>query len=145
MKTNKKQPQKANETSFKPGNKEAEKWTKEVAESFLLQALELSKNEITLTNICNTLGVYTFVFDYLVNKFADFAPIKKEILTQIENNTYQRALNSEINATVAIFGLKNNHGWKDKTEVEQTTKVSYMNKPPLEFFETEPDAETEAD
>jgi hypothetical protein len=135
------QPQKANETSFKPGNKEAEKWTKDIAESFLLQALELSKTEITLTNIANTLDTYPDVFEFIVNKFPDFRTIKSRIEKHIENNTYQKALHSEINATVAIFGLKNNHGWKDKTEVEQTTKVSYMNKPPLEFF----DSETETD
>lgn len=33
---------------------------------------------------------------------------------------------NKMNSTGAIFNLKNNYGWRDKTEVEQSGKVNYV-------------------
>ncbi len=105
----------------KKGNKYNERWTIEASTELFDKALTLAKDgAITLTDIANELDVYTDVFEYICNKHKDFSPIKKRILSQIENNTYKGALNGDYIPSVAIFGLKNNHGWKDKTEVEQT-------------------------
>jgi hypothetical protein len=41
----------------------------------------------------------------------------------VENWVEEKSLTGDINATTAIFNLKNNFGWKDKTEVE-TNDVS---------------------
>jgi hypothetical protein len=32
-------------------------------------------------------------------------------------------MNNKLNNTAVIFHLKNNYNWKDKTEVDQTTKL----------------------
>ena len=107
---------KKNETSFKAKNKAAEKWTKTETELFFNKAYESSKTAITLTDISNSFDLYTSVFDYLVKKYPVFESLKKEILKNIENNTYKGALNNRYNSTIAIFGLKNNHNWSDKKE-----------------------------
>ena len=111
---------KKNKTSFKEGNKASEKWTLSEVTILFDKAMDLSKNAITLTDIANELDLYPNVFDYLVEKYPDFISYKKTILKQIENNTYKGALNGDYTPSIAIFGLKNNHGWKDKSEVEQT-------------------------
>ena len=41
----------------------------------------------------------------------------------VENWVEEKSLTGDINATTAIFNLKNNFGWKDKTEVETTDKT----------------------
>lgn len=106
------------------GNKYNEKWTIKASQELFDKALELAKGgAITLTDIANELDVYTDVFEYICNKHEDFRPVKKRILSQIENNTYKGALNGDYIPSVAIFGLKNNHGWKDKQEITQDINV----------------------
>ena len=41
--------------------------------------------------------------------------------TVIEADKNEKALCGKYNATVAIFDLKNNHGWKDQTHTDVTT------------------------
>ena len=50
-----------------------------------------------------------------------FGTIKKAKL-KIQKNKVERGLDGDSNPAVSIFDLKNNHGYKDKTEVEQTNK-----------------------
>jgi len=45
----------------------------------------------------------------------------KRIKQIFENKINSGALKGKLNATMAIFNLKNNYGYTDKTEVEQTT------------------------
>lgn len=103
------------------GNKYNERWTIEASEEVFNKALELARGgAVTLTDIAIELDLYPNVFDYICEKHKVFISKKNILLRYIENNTYKGALNGEYVPSVAIFGLKNNHGWKDKTEVEQT-------------------------
>lgn len=130
------EPNKANVTSYKVGDKAAETWTLEVAESFMLQALELSKNDITLTNIANKLDVYTHVFDYVCEKYPNFTSIKKQIMKNLENNIFTGAISKDgYTPSVAIFGLKHNYGWRESSNIDVTTNGESINKPPIKFIE----------
>jgi hypothetical protein len=58
-------------------------------------------------------------------KFKDksrFSDTIKKIDEELENRLFKFALVNKVNATMAIFSLKNNFGWKDKTETELTGK-----------------------
>jgi hypothetical protein len=119
-------------------NNLAEKWTFAAAEAFFQQALIDSEEAITLNDVARAQNQYYEIFEYLCEKFPVFLTIKKQILRNIESNTYKGALNQTYVASVAIFGLKNNHGWADKSQVDVTTKGAALGKNPLEFFESEP-------
>lgn len=52
----------------------------------------------------------------------------KKIKGILESRVNVGALKSKLNATIAIFNLKNNYGWKDKTEMDLTTNGKDINK-----------------
>ena len=115
---------KKNKTSYtskrQKGNKNAETWTEKETEIFFNKSLELSKrNDIYfIGTIAKELETYRQVYDYLVQKFPVFNSIKKDIDSNIENNLFLAGLtDKDISTPLAIFGLKNSHNWKDKTEV----------------------------
>jgi phage-related protein len=54
----------------------------------------------------------------------EFFDTIKRAKVKCENWVEEGALMNRINATSAIFNLKNNYGWKDKTEVEQKTDIT---------------------
>jgi len=53
-------------------------------------------------------------------KDAVFTHTVKKAKMKIENWIEKKSLNGVLNPTVSIFNLKNNFGWKDRTEVETT-------------------------
>ncbi len=55
-------------------------------------------------------------------KDKEFSDTIKRIEAELENRLYKYALMNKVNATIAIFSLKNNYGWKDKHETELTGK-----------------------
>jgi hypothetical protein len=57
----------------------------------------------------------------------DFLDTIKKAKTKIENYVEEMSLNGLLNPTVSIFNLKNNFGWKDKTEVETKASVTISN------------------
>lgn len=46
----------------------------------------------------------------------------KKIKELFENRINKGALTGKLNPTMTIFNLKNNYGWKDKTDIDHTTK-----------------------
>lgn len=99
-------------------------WTYEEAEKFLIESLDYSKTGIlTFVEISNKFNQYTAIFDYLTNKFENLKSIKEEIKKQLENNIVVGAMQQKYNATFSIFNLKNNYGWKDKSEVDSNVKL----------------------
>ena len=115
---------KKNKTSYtsksQKGNKNAELWTKKETELFFNESLEISeKTDIYfIGTIAKELKTYRQVYEYLVNKFPVFNSVKDKIDSNIENNLFlARLTDKDISTPLAIFGLKNSHNWKDKTEV----------------------------
>jgi hypothetical protein len=57
----------------------------------------------------------------------EFFPAIKRALSKCEAAIEQRAMLGGLNATMAIFSLKNNYGWVDKTETDVTTNGENLN------------------
>lgn len=53
----------------------------------------------------------------------EFVDTIKAAKAVCENHAEEGAMMNELNATMAIFSLKNNYKWKDKTEIEQTNRT----------------------
>lgn len=49
----------------------------------------------------------------------------KKIGEICESRLYTKALKGDYNPTLTIFGLKNNHGWKDRHEHDHTSRRAY--------------------
>ena len=62
----------------------------------------------------------------LVNyeKREEFFDTIKRIKLKVENYAEKLLLSGKGNATGVIFSMKNNYGWKDKTEVENTVSIT---------------------
>jgi hypothetical protein len=77
----------------------------------------------TISGLCLALNIEstTTLTDYENDPmFSSTVKMAKKI---VENWVEEKSLTGDINATTAIFNLKNNFGWKDKSEVE-TNDVS---------------------
>ncbi|MGD1843297.1 MAG: terminase small subunit [Thermonemataceae bacterium] len=110
---------------FQEGNDASLRWTKEKAEEFLTNSLDKLVNNKKIRYIGSLaveMNEYRELYSYLLDKFPEFHTIKNKIDAIIEARLYEDGLKGDANATLVIFGLKNNHGWKDKTEHEVTKK-----------------------
>ncbi len=89
-------------------------------------------------------GEYEDLVLYLEKKYPeqDFRTLKKarEI---VKNRLVNQGLDGEANTAMAIFVLKNNHGFRDKIETENTNKNENYNHevPVIKFVDTELDNE----
>lgn len=54
----------------------------------------------------------------------DFVDTIKKAKNKIENYVEEHSMTGELNPTVCIFNLKNNFGWKDKTEVDSNVNAN---------------------
>ena len=104
------------------GNTNAEKWTRYTVLE-MLKKIEAEAKKPTCAWLGSALvkvGLYKQVWAYWKDIFKDdkivFEPIKK--IEQIfEDRLFEKALKGEYNQTMAIFGLKNNHEWRDRKEL----------------------------
>ena len=94
-----------------------------------LKTLKNDKEIMFIGSLAVKQSTYREIYAYLLNKFTDveFHTIKKEIDSIIETRLFNSALNNDVNPAVAIFGLKNNHKWKDKFEFDGKTKNENIN------------------
>jgi len=67
------------------------------------------------------------LLDYQENKGDEFSYTIKRAKLKCENWVEEGALMNKVNPTSAIFNLKNNYGWKDKTEQELDHKGLNIN------------------
>ena len=116
-------------------NKNAEKWTQELATKFFEDALELSKNKDYdfIGEIARDLGQYIDLFDHLISRFPELKIIKKKILSNCEANCYSNGKTGNIVPSLAIMNLKSNHKWTDR--IDTTTQGESTNKPDKLSFE----------
>lgn len=103
------------------GNTNAEKWTRAIVlkevEAILVEAKKPSC--LWIGSAMAKRELYRDIWAYWKEKFKDdkvvFRTIKR--VDQIfENRLFEKAAKGDVNTTIAIFGLKNNHNWRDKTE-----------------------------
>lgn len=80
-----------------------------------------TKRPKTLSWLC----IYLWISkDYISekSKSEDYSETIKQIRNIVENDVEEWILTSKYNPTAWIFNLKNNFGWKDKTEVDQNVR-----------------------
>lgn len=111
-------------------NKFAEKWKLEDAQELFTKGLYILEQDPSIAfigELAVELNTYRELFSYLANKFNDDDMIfntNKKIHTIIENRLFKLGLTNVNNPTLTIFGLKNNHNWKDKTESDVTQSTT---------------------
>ena len=113
----------------KKGNKYAEKWTKEIVLKELKQMLDYlfsasGETTVFLCELLSSFDLYAQIWSDWKNKFKDSEEVSeaiKRIETVLEARLAKGALTGKYVASVAIFSLKNNHGWTDKSEVDVTS------------------------
>jgi hypothetical protein len=109
------------------GNKNNEKYDYQTAKKFFEDSLELLNNDpsiLYIGTLAVRMGIYRQLYDYLLDRFIDLDTIKKRIDTILESRVVERTMNNEVNATFSIFMMKNNHGWSDKHEVDNTHNIN---------------------
>lgn len=113
----------------KKGNKYAEKWTKNEVMKMINAVYVYSQNNSTfyLNTALRQFELYADIWRHWKQRFEeDFEVIRaiKRVEDLIQENLYNGALVNRFNPTMAIFGLKNNWGWKDKIEqnIDHTTQ-----------------------
>ena len=116
--------------SYNKGNKFAQKWTEETVLNKLNEVLTYCKNNPKNYHLGYALiecDVYPEWWAYIANTFEDNDNVFKAI-KKVEVLLEQRIINSTLtgdikSAAMAIFYLKNKHGYKDKQEVDQTNRT----------------------
>jgi hypothetical protein len=97
------------------------KWTEkksmDLAEE-LIQWLQISENIWINTFLIQKKGLYPQLISELGEKYPQFSEAIKSAKALQEGKVVKNALQNEYNSTMSIFLLKNNFGWKDKTEQE---------------------------
>lgn len=104
------------------GNKAAQVWTVESANAFIkkIHAYVVENEDCrSMATACANNDSYETVINYLERlefaKDIDFKPIKK-CHQLFKSRLMEQGLENKVNATMAIFILKNNHGMSDKVE-----------------------------
>lgn len=128
------------DTQFKLGNKAAEKWTLE-------DAMKIGEDLISWMKAKNEYGedngnifyedflilendYYEELISYLCKKFDPFLKLIKKAKKIQELKLVKYGVADRLQAAMTIFVLKNNHGYKDKSEVETTIKTKLLELPP---------------
>jgi len=111
----------------KKGNKTAEKWTRQNTLKILDEILENVKHDkiFYLGVALAQIDLYSELWSFWINKFKgddDVFQAIKRVEAQIESNLLLQAGTNKINATIAIFVLKNKYKWSDKQEIDHTSK-----------------------
>ena len=112
--------------STKKGDKIAEKWDKPTVLEKLGCIFESAENTYAIRTALIANGLYHEWWSYITNKFKkdkDIFNTIKAIEDKIESNIIERTMSGDAKSTaMAIFLLKNKFGYKDKQEVDHTTK-----------------------
>lgn len=103
-----------------PKNNNAEKWTEEKALELgnkLIEWMRSQPQNIWFQDFLYIQNDYEYnILHYLSEKFDSFSTLKKKA-DAIQEFKMQRYANSKyINPTIAVFNLKNKHGWTDRRE-----------------------------
>ncbi|RAJ24985.1 terminase small subunit [Pedobacter cryoconitis] len=110
----------------KRGNNYAEKWNKTTVIKALNKIyFHVEDNKVVYLAISLVDSeLYPDIWQYWTTKFKDDDEVIraiKRIEAKIEANLLSQALTNKVNATVAIFVLKNKYKWSDKQEIDHTT------------------------
>ena len=115
----------------KKGNRYAEKWTVETVTAKLAEMEDYVKNSdcVYLGSLLVKFGLYKDIWAYWKKVFSDNDEVfraTKRIEEIFEVRLFEGALTGKFTASVAIFGLKNNHNWKDKQEIQGQVHIVWQ-------------------
>ncbi len=101
------------------GNNNAEKWTEKEAKKLVDRVYKYVQDTpdcVFIGEPLAELGYYRTLWNYLETKF-DFDTIKN-ITAILESRLVKLGISGGSNATMTIFTLKNNYGWRDEKSIE---------------------------
>jgi hypothetical protein len=101
-------------------------WTDERIQAEADALLEWMKDDISrlwFKDFAIERGHQPNLYGKLAKRHAGFRSSIKKAKAIQESRTFQGALRGELNTILAIFGLKNNHGWRDTQHTENKTDV----------------------
>jgi hypothetical protein len=113
-----------NITSFKVGNKAAEKWTEEEAVNSFELALELTlkdKDILCVQDAFFAIPMRPTTAHYLMDKFPVLEDIKKDINDRVISRVNKGALEGDYNPTAGIWRMKQ-LGERDERHIDQTVE-----------------------
>jgi len=126
-------------TSFKKGNKVAEKWTLDevmkLGNDLINWMKAKDENDNDKGNIfyedflCIENDYYEELISYLCDKFEPFLKLIKKAKKIQELKLIKFGIADRLQPTMTIFVLKNHHNYKDKSEIEQTVKATILELP----------------
>ncbi len=115
---------------FEKGNKDAEKWTEEIALKLGNELIDWMKaknkegedkgNIFFEDFLCIENDLYEELISYLCDKFPMFLKLIKKAKKIQELKLIKFGIADRLQPTMTIFVLKNHHNYKDKTENETT-------------------------
>lgn len=116
----------------KEGNTNAEKWTTETAAEFIEKVHQYNIENTDNYHLGKAIiesGGYVELWSYLTDKFKE-DKIVFQAINKAEQFLEARIINNTVSgegksAAMAIFYLKNKHGYKDKSETEHSGSLSF--------------------
>src|SRR5690606_28163159 len=123
-----------------PGNKNAQKWTEEEAlklgEELLSWMKEKPENVFFKEFLIYENDYYEELTDYLSNKYESFLNVLKKAKKIQELKIVKLSSDNKLNPTMSIFCLKNLHDWRDRQDVDHTTKGEDIKNLQIEIVHT---------
>ena len=126
-----------------PGNKNAEKWTEEIALELGQGMVEWLRpkyvkdkktgktTDLHASNffyedyVINEQDLHPNIIGYLSKKFDSFYELEKKAMKVQELKLCRYGIAKGLNPAVLIFVLKNKHGFRDKQDIEVSGNMSY--------------------
>jgi len=76
----------------------------------------------TISGLCLFLDLtYEGLLEYQARE--EYSETIKKAKKRVENWIEEHSINGDLNPAVSIFNLKNNFGWKDKTEIDMNANI----------------------
>lgn len=120
------------------GNKNAEKYTLEIAEKLFSDCLEIALDTTLDCNdfigeVAQKCGTNHKLLLQLTDKFPNLKDSFEAIKSACESNCFRNGKKGKIVPSLAIMNLKSNHGWKDRTDLTTNDKPinGFLNIDPL--------------
>lgn len=119
-----------------PGNKNAEKWTEEKAIELGNRLIEWmnekddngkDKGNIFFKEFLMQNDVYQDLIEYLGDKFKSFSDLIRKAKQLQELKLIKFGIADRLQPTMTIFVLKNHHNYKDKQDIDHTSKGDKIN------------------
>ena len=120
------------------GNKNAETWSIEEAETLFNNCLKTSMDKELDCNdfigeVAQANNTTLWQLDYLKEKYPQLENVYKQIKSNCEANCFANGKKNKIVPSLAIMNLKSNHGWTDRVETQNNNFNTNTEVTPIQF------------